>query len=124
MAWENRSNACGLSRFYRITWRQKDKARCASYLSTAPKAIVKRLHPSYVFFSENIHDLGDDIKVACYDYRGSALDMDIYNLTFFTDLPNGELFGWFSCPADLQEKWEPLVRQMIQTIKPLYKEEV
>ncbi|MCL2426899.1 MAG: hypothetical protein FWD05_11260, partial [Oscillospiraceae bacterium] len=36
--WKNRSNACGLSRFYRVAWRQKDKARCQVYLVTDPYA--------------------------------------------------------------------------------------
>ena len=35
--WKNRRNACCLSRFYRVAWRQKDKARCASYCFTDPK---------------------------------------------------------------------------------------
>jgi len=83
------------------------------------RALVKKLHPSYVFFSESIHDSEGGLKVACYDFRGSALDGDIYYLNFFADLPNGELFGWFSCPIESQPKWEPLVRQMIQTIVPL-----
>jgi len=83
------------------------------------KAVIKRLHPSYVFFSENIFKIESGQKIVCYDFRGIAIDDDIYCLNFYTDLPKGELFGWFSCPIDSQAKWEPLVRQMIRTIKPL-----
>jgi len=84
------------------------------------RAVIKRLHPSYVFFSESTLDLKSGLKAASYDFRGIAIDDDIYCLNFFTDLPEGELFGWFTCPIDSKEKWEPLVRQMIQTIKPIY----
>ena len=88
------------------------------------KAVMKKLHPSYVFFTESICEIKSGLEVACYDYRGSALDTDIYYLSFFTDLPTGELFGWFNCPVDSQSAWEPLVRQMIQTIKPFTDSEV
>ena len=86
------------------------------------KNMMKKLHPSYTFFSENIYNLETDLMVACYDYQGSAIDTDIYYLTFFTDLPSGELFGCFSCPVKSQSQWAPLVREMIQTIKTLPQE--
>ena len=85
---------------------------------TTYKAVIKKLHPSYAFFSECIYDLESGLKAAYYDFRGIAIDDDIYCLNFFTDLPTGELFGWFTCPIDLKDKWGPLARQMIQTIKP------
>jgi len=33
-----------------------------------------------------------------------------------------ELMGWFICPVDVKDKWNPLIHQMIQTIE-LVKEE-
>jgi len=80
---------------------------------------IKKPNPNNVFFSESILSLPSGLSVACFDYLGTAIDDDIYYFNFFTDLPDGELFGSFSCPARLQKEWEPLVRQMIQTIKPL-----
>ena len=86
------------------------------------KSVIKRIYPSNVFLQEEIYKVSEEIEVASYDYRSSAIDADIYNLNFFTDLPDKEVFGWFTCPAELQEKWEPLVRQMIQTIKVVEEE--
>lgn len=90
---------------------------------TEYKATIKKMHPSYVFFSEDIYVLENDMRIACYDFRGVAIDKDSYCFHFFTDLPNGELFGCFSCPIDSQSSWEPLFRQMIKTIEPLSEEE-
>ena len=87
------------------------------------RAFIKKLHPSYVFFSHGVYDLESKLKTAYYDYQGIAFDGDIYYLAFFTDLPNGGLFGSFNCPAELQGKWEPLARQMLRTIKPMPQEE-
>ena len=82
-------------------------------------SLIKHMHPSYVFFGQNIYDLTDGNKVACFDYRSHAIDSDIYNLNFFTDFDSQELLGWFNCPIDLREKWEHLAKQMIKSIKSL-----
>ena len=87
------------------------------------KSAIKKMHPNYVFFYEEISKLESGLDIVCYDFRGVAIDNDIYCLNFFTDTPAGELFGWFSCPIDLQKNWEPLFRQMTQTIEPLILEE-
>ena len=94
------------------------ESRLAKY-----RAVAKRLIPGYVFLSEKIYSLENGMDVACYDYRLNALDADVYSLCFFTDLPDGQLFCWFTCPIELQVKWEPLVKQMIETIKPLLQDE-
>ena len=83
------------------------------------KATDKRLHPSYVFFSEGIETTVSGLEVAYYDYRGIAVDADFYCFKLFADLPDTGLFGCFNCPIELRDKWEPLVRQMIKTIKSL-----
>jgi len=80
-------------------------------------SIIKRLNPSYIFYSQKVYQLSSGLEVATYDFLSFAIDTDIYNFNFFTDLPDKELLGWFNCPADLREQWEPLVRQMIQTIE-------
>jgi len=87
------------------------------------KTLIKKLHPDYVFFSENIERMESGPDVAYYDYRGAALDEDVYYFSFFADITDSELFGWFNCPVESQSKWEPLVRQMIKTIKPLEEKE-
>lgn len=87
------------------------------------KAQIKRLNPSYVFLQERIYKMPGNLEVACYDFRSPALDKDIYNLSFFTDLLDTGLFGWITCPIELQEKWEPLLREMIQSIEVLSREE-
>ena len=97
---------------------EKSETRLKEY-----KAAIKRMHPNYLFYSEETYELENGLEIGCYDFRGVALDTDIYCLNFFTDLPNGELLGWFSCPIDLQARWEPLVRQMIKTIEPLSQDE-
>ena len=83
------------------------------------QAVIKKIHPNYVFFSNGIYNLNNDSNLAYYDYRGNALDADIYYICFFTDLPSGELFGCFSCPSESQSDWEPYARKMIQTIEQL-----
>ena len=81
------------------------------------KAILKRLLPGYVSLTDMVIDLENGMKVACYDYRINAADADVYCLNFFTDLPEEQLFCWFTCPLESQDQWAPLVREMIKTIE-------
>ena len=81
------------------------------------KDFNKKLHPSDVFFSKTIIETKHGLRIAYYDYRYIVIDNDIYNINFFMDLPEKELFGHFICPIDFMEKWEPLVVQMIKSIE-------
>jgi hypothetical protein len=83
---------------------------------------IKRICPTGVFFSEGIYRLPDGADIAHYDYRYPAADSDLYDLTFFTDLSDTALLGWFICPVELKDKWEPPVREMIQTVQVEEKE--
>jgi hypothetical protein len=78
---------------------------------------IKRICPTCVFFLSGIYNLPNGLKIAHYDYRYPAVDNDLYDLTFFMDFPELELLGWFICPVELKDKWEPLMREMIQTLQ-------
>lgn len=81
------------------------------------QGFIKRICPTSVFFLNGVYHLPNGLEVAHYDYRYPAVDNDLYDLTFFTDLPDMELLGWFLCPVELKDKWEPLIREMVQTIQ-------
>lgn len=81
------------------------------------KDFNKKLHPSDVFFSKTLCETAHGVKIAYYDYRYIVIDNDIYNINFFMDLPEKELFGHFICPVDFMEEWEPLAIQMIKSIE-------
>lgn len=83
---------------------------------------IKRICPTCVFSFSGIYHLSNGLEIAHYDYRYPAVDSDLYDLTFFTDLPDIELLGWFTCPVELKDKWEPLMREMIQTLQATQKE--
>ncbi|GHU60234.1 hypothetical protein FACS1894171_0870 [Clostridia bacterium] len=85
--------------------------------SSSFRGYIKRICPAAVFFSNGIYRLPDGVDVAHYDYRYPAADDDLYDLTFFTDFMDTELLGWFICPAESKDKWEPLIREIIQTLQ-------
>ena len=84
---------------------------------TSMREYIKRVAPANVFFIQGVYELPNKIKVGHFDYRYPAIDNDIYNITFCADLPGLELLGWFICPVQIKEKWEPLFRQIMQSIE-------
>ena len=85
---------------------------------TKYKSVTKKIYPSDIYFSQQTYNLESGLTLGTYDYQGIALDDDIYYLNFITDLPNGELFGSFTCPINVRSQWEPVIRQLLLTIKP------
>jgi hypothetical protein len=81
------------------------------------RGYIKRICPTGVFFSDGIYRLPGGAHIAHYDYRYPAADSDLYDLTFFTDFSDMTLLGWFICPVESKDKWEPLAGEMIQTIQ-------
>lgn len=78
---------------------------------------MKSLRPTNVFFSAGICQISDGVKIGCYDYRYTVIDNDVYNITFFMDFNDMELLGWFICPFESRNGWEPLARQMISSFE-------
>jgi hypothetical protein len=80
------------------------------------RGIIKKLNPSNVFFSQGIFE-SNDIQIGHYDFRSPTLGKDVYNIHVVFDIDDIEMFLGFNCPVDVQKQWEPLIRQMIKTIK-------
>lgn len=81
------------------------------------RSYIKKIRPANVFFTHGIYDLPSGMRIGHYDYSYPVANGDLYNITFLTNLADMGLLGGFICPAEAKDKWEPLVRQMIQSIE-------
>jgi len=84
---------------------------------SAFRAYTKKIRPANVFLSYGVYDLSDNFHIGHYDYSYPVANGYLYNITFLVDLPDVGLLGRFVCPIEVKDKWEPLMRQMIQSIQ-------
>lgn len=82
------------------------------------RGIIKKLNPSNVFFSQGTMEC-NGLEIGHYDFSSPTLGKDVYNIHIAFDISGTEMFLGFNCPVDTQKQWEPLMREMIKTIKPL-----
>lgn len=82
------------------------------------RTAVTVMNPAVLFFDDKVQPLGKT-NLAWFDYRGYALDDQIYNLMFATTIEGKLLFGTFNCRfADFGE-WKPAVIQMIESMEDI-----
>lgn len=86
-------------------------------LAEKMRAAVKRTNPASVFDKQEAFETESGLQAGTFDYVSYALDADIYNLFFALNLGETLLIGTFNCLAESGKEWNPLIMQMIQSIR-------
>jgi len=80
------------------------------------KNIIKKMQPSNVFYEENIEKINGR-NIGWFDYKGPAIDTQIYYYQFFAGVDNQTLFGAVNCPYDEHMVWKPIAKQIMESLK-------
>ena len=86
------------------------------------RAVIKRTNPANVFYEWKILKRNEG-KVGYFDYKSYAIDDDIYNIMFVTNVQDKLLLGAFNCPLTHKKDWKLLVLQMLNTIEEMTRDE-
>lgn len=69
--------------------------------------MIKQMNPSTVFYDKATEDLGDT-KLSWFDFKGYAMDGQLYYIYYVTSIGGNLLHGIFNCRMeDMQEYKEP-----------------
>lgn len=80
--------------------------------------IIENLYPSSSISDQNVVKAAEhEHEIAWMDFVTPAMDMQVYNLMFFTPLRGRLLMGSCNCPAQEQEDWKGLFLQMLASIR-------
>lgn len=97
---------------------EKLKADEVERTKTVFKTAITVLNPANVFYDDVVRPLGKT-QLSWFDYRGYALDDQLYNLMFVTSIEGRMLFGTFNCRFSDYGEWKPAAVQMIESIEDL-----
>jgi len=92
-----------------------DKLKLLQHMREA----VQRSNPDYKMYScESL----SDIQGGYFAFRSHAMDSDIYNMLFLSDIEDKLIQGSFNCYYKDYEKWKSIVLMMWNTISALNEE--
>lgn len=74
------------------------------------------LYPSAIWYENNILLINEKL-VGFLELLTPAIDTEIYNLMFFTELDGRLLIGTFNCTEDEMEYWESIAKEIMNSIK-------
>ena len=80
---------------------------------------VKKLCPQHTYLNTGAANYGPKKnQLFCwYDYCGPTLDMEVYSFNAFMSHNGKPVFFLFNCPKDEYEGWQPIVFEVIDTIR-------
>lgn len=86
-----------------------------SFVVKQCKEALKALHPANIFFDMQTIAQEDRI-LAWIDYKGYAIDHQLYNILFITSIGGNMLNGFFNCKFSDSDEWRAGAFQMIASI--------
>ena len=80
------------------------------------KSTVRKAFPATLFFDEGQLD-AVGASVAYMDFKSFSLGGPAYNIMFVSAICKRPLIASFNCPFEHWEQWQPVVLEMLKTIR-------
>jgi len=78
--------------------------------------IIMRMYPTSKTKDSDVIDVSG-LTIAYFDFTTTAIDMDVYNVTFVFSLDKRLVLGSFNCPQENADDWKLVFIQMIQSVE-------
>jgi hypothetical protein len=78
--------------------------------------VLKKLHPSLVLIEKDTINL-PLFDVTYFEIVTPAMDKDIYNFMYFFIVDSNLVIGSFNCYDDDKKEWQPIIRQVIESLE-------
>ncbi|MEZ5069899.1 MAG: hypothetical protein R2751_02755 [Bacteroidales bacterium] len=98
-----------------LTQNQASQEMINAYQESFVKTF-KTLYPSAEWIETGVADINNR-KVGYLELITPAIDTEIYNLMFFTDLDGKLLLCTFNCTIDSIDNWTPIAKEIMKSLK-------
>ena len=82
------------------------------------KNMIKKVHPANVFYEEKTEEFGDT-KLSWFDFKGYAIDTQVYYIYYVTSINGKLLHGIFSCTREDMEEYKEIAFLVMRSIKDI-----
>lgn len=84
-------------------------------LTDGMKAMLKRMNPAYVFYSEGMEQV-EGKNFGYFEFKSPAIDDFLYNLMFFFEFEEKTVMGTFCCLYKNYADWREIAFQIFKNI--------
>lgn len=113
-----KTNLEGSINFAFNMFKQPVKAEELGDVAKTFEDIIKKVNPANVFYDKATEDIGNT-KVSFFDFKGYAIDTQIYYIYYVTSIGGNLLHGIFSCPIADMEEYKGIAFMVMRSIKDL-----
>lgn len=78
--------------------------------------LIKKMNPTYTFYEKNLMER-EYLQIGWFDYTSIAIDSDIYNWLYLTDLDDKLFLGGFNCISTERRMWSTLLIDIMSTFE-------
>lgn len=82
------------------------------------KNMIRKLNPANVFYDYKTEDLGET-KISWFEFKGYAIDTQIYYIYYVTVINKKLLHGIFSCIREDMEEYKEIAFMVMKSIKDI-----
>lgn len=80
------------------------------------KKLLADMHPTAAWYSDEVLKI-DEKNVGVLEVLTPAIDTNIYNLMFFTELDGRLLLGTFNCTEEQMKDWKPIAKEIMNSLR-------
>lgn len=86
------------------------------------RTILKKVNPANIFYENATEPLGETM-LSWFEFKGHAMDTQIYYIMFLTSIDGNLMYGIFNCAIADMEEWKKPAFQAIRSIQDKSREQ-
>lgn len=116
-----KTDLLGSTNFSFSLFNQKVKKEELHEVAKTFEIIIKKTNPANVFYEKNTENIGN-LRLSWFDFKGYAIDCQIYYIYYVTSIGGNLLHGIFSCVTTDVEAYKEVAFLVIKSIQDLSEE--
>ena len=113
-----KTDMLGATNFCFNLFEQSVKSEDLIEIAKSFKNIIKKVHPANIFYEYKTEDL-NDTKLSWFDFKGYAIDTQIYYIYYVTAIAGKLLHGIFTCTIEDMEQYKEIAFLVMRSIKDI-----
>ncbi len=112
-----KTDLLGATNFAFNLFDQKVEDNQLSGVASSFKALIKKVNPANIFYEEKTEELEGGELISWFDFKGYAIDTQIYYIYYVARIDGKLLHGIFNCMIEDLKEYKEVAFMVIKSIK-------
>ena len=113
-----KTNLLGTINFAFNMFQQEVKPDDIKEIAKSFEDVIRKVNPANIFYNRGTEMIGNT-KLSFFDFKGYAIDTQIYYIYYVTSIGGRLLHGIFSCKMEDREDYKDIAFMVMRSIKDL-----